>query len=69
MPLTLQKGLVLVPQAISLVIDTEAAIAALPPAASRKAIDYAKLLGCPPGSLGYELASTIDAVEAAAATP
>jgi hypothetical protein len=69
MPLTLQKGLALVPQAITLILDSETGIAALPPAASRKAIDYAKLIGCPPGSLGYELASAIDAVEAAAATP
>lgn len=69
MAITFQKVIPILPQALTLIVDAEAAIAALPPAASRKAIDYAKLLGCPPGSLGYELASTIDAVEAAASTP
>jgi hypothetical protein len=69
MPLTIQKIVPLLPGALGLIVDAEAAIAALPPAASRKAVDYAKLLGCPPGSLGYEVASNIDAIEAAAATP
>jgi hypothetical protein len=69
MPLTFQKIVPLLPQGLTDLALIEAAIAALPPVATRKIVDYAIMLGCPSGSVGYQLAVTVDAVVVAAATP
>ena len=69
MAITFQKIAPLIPQGIADVALVEAAIASLPPAATRTFADYLKALGCPPGSVGYELAVLADAIKAAAATP
>lgn len=69
MALTLSKALADLPQVLTLVESAEAAVAALPPAASRKAVDFAKALGLAEGTPGYQLAQLIDTIEAQAATP
>ena len=69
MPLTFQKLIPLLPQGLADLALVEAAIAGLPPAATRKFVDYAVALGCSPGSAGYALAATADSVKAVAATP
>jgi hypothetical protein len=64
MPLTLSEALTDLPSVLNLLTSAEAAVAALPPAASRKAVDYAKAFGFVDGSPGYQLAVLIDTVEA-----
>lgn len=66
MPFTIAEIIADVPAVLSLVTSVEAAIAALPPAASRKAADYAKAFGLADGTPGFQLAALIDAVEAQA---
>ena len=63
MPLTLTEGLSDLPDLIALVTAAENAVNALPPAASRKAVDYAVALGLAAGTPGYLLAALIDKVE------
>lgn len=64
MGLTLSEALTDLPAVLSLVTSAEAAVAALPPVASRKAVDYAKAFGFVVGSPGYQFADLIDTVEA-----
>lgn len=66
MPLTIPEILSDLPQAIGLVQAVEAAIAAMPPAATRKAVDYATAIGCQQASVGYMVATLIDTIEAQA---
>jgi len=69
MPLTLTTALGDLPAVLSLITSAEAAVAALPPAATRKAVDYAVALGLAAGTPGYQLAALIDLVETQAKTP
>jgi hypothetical protein len=66
MPFTLSTALSDLGPVITLVQSAEAAVAALPPVATRKAVDYALALGCQVGSPLYQLAAMIDLVESQA---
>lgn len=64
MALTINEILADLPQLIALEQNVEACVAALPPKADRKAIDYAVAFKVPAESPVYQLLALIDTVEA-----
>jgi hypothetical protein len=67
MPLTGSELLSDVPDLMAIGMKIEQRVAALPPQAQCKAVDYAVAAGLPPGSPGYGTFAMVDAIEAALA--
>lgn len=66
MPLSINEIIADLPQLVALEQNVESCVAALPPKADRKAVDYAVAFKVPPESPVYQLLALIDTVEAQA---